>query len=164
MSPTSGEAGTTNIDILPEEENIYDSEMTGYVQLDDAADYNVTKIIRWKQKVNPNITVSGTVYDFPTGSVLYCEENGTTTQSKNLSSDGSYRFTIARNVPYRLYVKYGDETLFDQSYDAASANVMSDIVIDDFIIYTTDLPINGEYIEVDWDTLSIPVTVVSNVD
>lgn len=49
MSPTSGEAGTTSILILPEEENIYDSEMTGYVQIDDKADYGVTTLIRWKQ-------------------------------------------------------------------------------------------------------------------
>lgn len=49
MSPTRGEAGTTSIEILPEEENIYDSEMTGYVQIDGNADYGVSTIIRWKQ-------------------------------------------------------------------------------------------------------------------
>lgn len=32
-----------------------------------------------------------------------------------------------------------------------------------YINYTTDLPIEDGYITVDWDTMSIPVTITSNV-
>jgi hypothetical protein len=49
MSPGSGTSGTTSVEIQPYEENIYDTPITGYVQLEDIDDKGVTTIIRWKQ-------------------------------------------------------------------------------------------------------------------
>lgn len=44
MTPTQGLAGITEIEIQPYETNIYDSEITGYVQLEDANDSVSMKI------------------------------------------------------------------------------------------------------------------------
>lgn len=90
MTPGSGLSGITEIQIKPYEENIYNSEITGYVQLQDSENKDVVTIIRWKQKVK--------------------------------SEDVSY-----------------------------------------YIDYSTTLPIEDDYITVDWDTMSIPVTITSNV-
>lgn len=49
MTPGNGNIGTTSVEIQPYEENIYDTEITGYVQLEDIDDKGVTTIIRWKQ-------------------------------------------------------------------------------------------------------------------
>lgn len=49
MTPDNGNVGTTEVEIQPYEENIYDTEITGYVQLEDIDDKGVTTIIRWKQ-------------------------------------------------------------------------------------------------------------------
>lgn len=148
MTPGRGYAGSTSVQIQPYEENIYNKEITGYVQLEDIYDKGVRTLIRWKQTVSPDIQVSGTVSDFPAGSTLYFDVNGVTKGSKNLS-DGAYSFYIARNTPYRLYVKYQDHILYDESFEGASANITKNIIVEDFIIYTTTLPVNEDYIEVD---------------
>jgi hypothetical protein len=49
MTPGNGNVGTTSVEIQPYEENIYDTEITGYVQLEDINDKGVRTIIRWKQ-------------------------------------------------------------------------------------------------------------------
>lgn len=50
MTPGSGTAGTTEITIQPYEENIYDTPITGYIQLEDTGDLGVITIIRWRQR------------------------------------------------------------------------------------------------------------------
>lgn len=50
MTPGSGIAGTAEITIQPYEENIYDTPITGYIQLEDTGDLGVITIIRWRQR------------------------------------------------------------------------------------------------------------------
>lgn len=116
--------------------------------------------------VSPNntdeITVSGTVTGAPTGSILYIQRsNGL--GSKTLS-DGTYALKVPKNTPYRLYLKYVDETLYDETFESSSVDVVNDVNIDyDFYIeYETSLPVVDGYIQVDWDTLTIPITVKAN--
>lgn len=50
MKPGRGTAGITTVEIQPYEENIYDTPITGYVQLEDTGDEGVLTIIRWRQR------------------------------------------------------------------------------------------------------------------
>lgn len=55
---------------------------------------------------------------------------------------------------------------YEQSFTGSDVDIVHNIEVDYeyFIDWSTDLPIVDGYIEVDWDTLSIPVTINSNVD
>lgn len=113
------------------------------------------------------INVKGMVTGYPSGARLYIEREGGATSSIMLSGDiQDYSIYVAKNSPFRLYIQYDDVTYYDESFTGSDVDIIHNIEVDYeyFINWSTDLPVVDGYIEVDWDTLSIPVTINSNVD
>ena len=152
MSPGSGTSGTTAVTIQPYEENIYDNPITGYVQLEDTGDLGVVTIIRWRQKPKgKEISVSGSITGAPVGSVLYIERPSDTGSVSIGQDTTSYSVKVPADTPFRLYMNYLGETIYNKSFNGSSADVVNDISItyEYSITYETDLPKDGEYIVVD---------------
>lgn len=76
-----------------------------------------------------------------------------------------YSIYVAKNSPFRLYIQYDDVTYYDESFTGSDVDIVHNIEVDYeyFINWSTSLPIVDGYIEVDWNTMSIPVTINSNV-
>jgi hypothetical protein len=152
MSPGRGTSGTTSVEIQPYEENIYDTPITGYVQLEDMSDLGVITIIRWRQKPKgKEISVSGSITGAPVGSVLYIERPSDTGSVSIGQDTTSYSVKVPADTPFRLYMNYLGETIYNKSFNGSSADVVNDISInyEYSITYETDLPKDGEYIVVD---------------
>ena len=167
VSPLSGSAGETDIVVTYPINNTYSEK---YYSLDFThSGTTLHKIFTFFLKPNPAnyINVSGTVTNYPSGARLYIEREGEETTSIMLSGDiQDYSIYVAKNTPFRLYIQYNDVTYYEQSFTGSDVDIIHNIDVDYeyFINWSTNLPVVDGYIEVDWDTMSIPVTITSNVD
>lgn len=167
VSPLSGSTGETDIVVTYPINNT--SSEKYYMLNFTHSGTTLHKIFTFFLKPNPAtyINVSGTVTNYPSGARLYIEREGETTSSIMLSGDiQDYSIYVAKNTPFRLYVQYDDVTYYEQSFTGSDVDIIHNIEVDYeyFINWSTDLPVVDGYIEVDWDTLSIPITITSNVD
>lgn len=166
VSPTSGGVGITNITVTYPANN---TTSTKIYQLNfTTAGSSLQRMFVFSQRPNPETyaEVKGTVTGYPSGARLYIErESGTS--SIMLSGDTqNYTIYVEKNSPFRLYVQYSNMTWFDQSFDGIDGDIIYDIEVEYSyrIDWSTELPIVDGYIQVDWDTMSIPITINSNVN
>lgn len=166
LTPTSGTAGISEITVTYPANNTA-SEVV-YRIMFDVTGFAVKKTASFLLRPNPAnyIKVEGFADNYPSGARLYIESESTT-NNVMLSGDSQYyTLYIEKDTPFRLYVQYNDETLYDQSFSGSAVDLVHNIDVNYhyYINWSTSLPIVDDYIEVDYNVMSIPVVINSNVD
>lgn len=126
------------------------------------------RIVTFSLRPNPEkyINVYGKVTEYPSGARLYIERESGNSSILLSGDEQDYSIYVDKNSPFRLYVQYDDVIWYDESFEGSATDIQHNIDVNytHYINWSTDLPIVDGYIEVDWNTLSIPITITSNVD
>lgn len=113
VTPTSGGPGIINLEVAYAPNETLYSRM--YQIEFKTSESSLHRIFTFSLRPNPEsfVSLSGSITGYPSGSRLYIERGDGSSSSILLSKD-TYSFYARKNQSVRLYVKNGDETLFDQ--------------------------------------------------
>ena len=97
------------------------------------------------------INVTGIVSVYPSGARLYIERESSTSSILLSGDEQEYSIYVEKDLPFRLYVQYNDEVLYEKTFTASSADILHHIIVNYayYINWSTSLPVVDGYIEVD---------------